>query len=311
MNKDFFEHIPLGTSLFGRFQLLEVIAAGETSGIYKVLSTWGSTRGTELALKITNVESSHTGKGSVDTESQLIKEIRLLSKIKSPNIVQAYDWFKDDLFLAYSMEYMERGSIEPLLRNSCNQSIQSALDILVPVALGLYDIHQAGIIHRDIKPQNILVNGAGQIKIADFGIAERNQPFLTKLNDPITGTIDFVSPEYVRDGSYDQRSDIYAWGTLCFLALTGHVPFEDESIVDALAKKASLNPPSVRQYRQDIPDYLFDICMKSIALNPADRFQSMSELLYVLNQGQSLVSHKTTGIKALEFLGFKVANVAI
>jgi serine/threonine protein kinase len=285
VNKDFYENIPVGTHLFGRFTLLDVIAASDQCGVFKVLSTWGETKGSVLALKITSLESSTLENTSTNQAEELIlKEIHLLSKIKSKKVVQAIDWFKDDLFLAYSMEYMANGSIENVLSFIYQRPVIEALPLLRSVAEGLFDIHHAGIIHRDIKPQNILISDSHQIKIADFGIAERMLGQRKVISEQITGTIDFVSPEYIKDGVYDYRSDIYAWGILSYLAVTGHVPFEDESVVDALSRKASEDPISPHFFRREIPVPLEQAILKAIARNPDDRFQSMDEVLVALQK---------------------------
>jgi len=285
VNKDFYEHIPPGTHLFGRFSLISVIAASDTCGVFKVLSTWGETKGRTLALKITSIDSltNNSANARLAADS-IMREIHLLSKIRSKHVVEAIDWFQDDCFLAYSMEYMGRGCIESLLLDLFEQPMIEALPLLSSVAKGLSDIHQAGVVHRDIKPQNILIAESGEIKIADFGIAERLLGKRKAVCEQITGTIDFVSPEYIKDGIYDHRSDIYAWGILSYLALTGHVPFEDQSVVDALARKASENPISPHFYRPELPPILERTIMKAIARKPEQRFQSMHEVLEALTE---------------------------
>ena len=286
VNKEFYENIPLGTHLFGRFSLLEVIAASDLCGVYKVLSTWGESKGKVLALKITSIDrSTALEEGSTPgtrSEELILKEIHLISKVKSNRVVQAFDWFQDDLFLAYSMEYMAHGSIESVLSYLYQCPIQEALPLLTAVAEGLSDIHRVGIIHRDIKPQNILISDKGEVKIGDFGIAERMTSKRKNDSQQITGTIDFVSPEYIKNGRYDHRSDIYAWGILSYLALTGHVPFEDESVVDALSRKASEDPISPRHFRSEISHELDSIILKAIARDPEDRFDSMDDIVSAL-----------------------------
>ncbi len=285
VNRDFYEHITPGTHLFGRFTLISVIAASDSCGIFKVLSTWGETKGRTLALKITSIDSlTNSTARAKDAADSIMREIHLLSKIRSKHVVEAIDWFQDDFFLAYSMEYMGRGCIESLLYDLYERPMTDALPLLSAVAEGLSDIHQAGVVHRDIKPQNILIADSGVIKIADFGIAERLLGRRKPISEQITGTIDFVSPEYIKDGIYDYRSDIYAWGILSYLALTGHVPFEDQSVVDALARKASENPISPHFHRPELPPILERTIMKAIARKPEQRFQTMDEVLEALTE---------------------------
>ena len=306
MNKIFFENVPLGTHLFGRFILREVIATNDSCGIFKVLSTWGETRGQILALKVMSA-----GSHAAASEAQLIQEIRLLAKLNSPHVVRAYDWFKDDNFIAYSMEYLGGGCLERKLLSAHKHSLTDIIELIEPIALGLQDIHRVGIIHRDIKPQNILLSVEGRIKIADFGIAVRKNTAYKELDNQINGTVDFLSPETILDGTYDQRSDIYAWGTLAYLALTGRLPFEDPSIVEAMTRKASIDPASPREHRLDIPEWLEKVVLSAIARNPENRFQTTEELLYSLRNRGHTVRNKTTLFKSLEFLGLEASDVAV
>lgn len=278
VNKEFYENIPVGTQLFGRFLLERLVCASDSGAVYRCITTWGKHKGKSVALKVTTSEPDFG-----PNQEQLIREIKLLSEISHPNIVKAFDWFQDSTFTAYSMEYIEGGTLEELLEASPDRSVAWSLDLLTQLALGLQAIHSHGIVHRDIKPQNLLVTKSGQLKIADFGISVQARAKDKPDANQITGTIDFVSPEYIRHGAYDARSDIYAWGVLAYLMLTGHVPFEDESIVDALTRKATEDPVSPRVYRADIPEKLGHIILKSLARQPNQRFQTVTELLAALS----------------------------
>lgn len=290
MNKEFYENISIGTNLFGRFLLLDIISSSDTGAVYKCQATWGEHRGKIVALKVTESRNN-----PAYTQEQLIREIKILSKITHPNIIQAYDWFEDEIFLAYSMEYVEGGTLDRILQHSPEFSISWSVNLLSQLALGLREIHRHGIIHRDIKPQNLLVTANNQLKIADFGIAVRRNSSKSEDTEQITGTIDFVSPEYIRSGTYDHRSDIYAWGVLAYLMLTGHVPFEDASIVDALTRKATEDPISPRSHRLDIPESLCHLILHALTRNPEDRIQSCDELLSSL-EGCAKSPRATSGI---------------
>lgn len=295
MNRDFYLNIPKGTKLFGRFALVDVISASDSSAIYKVEGTWGEHRGQTLALKVTSI-----GTENEVSEDQINREIKVLSKLDSEHIIKAFDWFQDDEFLAYSMEYVDGGTLESYCLNSYKQPVDWAISLLAQVAIGLRDIHQAGIIHRDIKPQNILISKDGIVKIADFGISVRANSRRKLTSEQLTGTVDYVSPEYIRHGIYNVRSDIYALGTLGYQLLTGHVPFEDESIVDALARKASQEALTPRKFRLDIPKYLESIILKCIKLDPNDRYQSIDEILYAIHTKTAELSHDTCSFKNLD-----------
>jgi serine/threonine protein kinase len=296
VNIDFYRNIPKDTLLFGRFKLLDVISASDSSAIYKVQSTWGELRDQILVLKVT-----HIAQQDKLIEDQILREIKVLSRLNSKYIIKAFDWFRDDEFLAYSMEYVDGGTLESICLNPQGNKFEFALNILTQTAIGLRDIHNAGIIHRDIKPQNILISKTGEIKIADFGISVRSSSKKPISSEQITGTVDYVSPEYIRDGIYDLRSDIYALGTLAFQLFTGHVPFEDESIVDALARKASQEAIKLSNFNKNVPQYIVDIVAKCLKLNPEHRFQSVDEIIYALSIKSHELTHKTTLLKGFNY----------
>lgn len=292
MNKEFYENIPIGSNLFGRFILLEVIAANESSGIYKCKCNWGEQRGQIIALKV-----SSSSPENFIIEHQLIKEIQTISSLNSDNIIKAYDWFRDESFIAYSMEYVDGGTLEDLINKSHDNSIAWCIAVASQVATGLKDIHTAGIVHRDIKPQNILVSKHGKIKIADFGISTLQRTKIKEENN-ITGTVDFLSPEQISTGKCDIRSDIYAWGTLFFYLLTGVVPFADESIIEALARKVNEDAIKVKFIRSDVPQYLSDIIAVCLARDPNHRFQSMNNVLHALSSKSGRSLSKTITFKS-------------
>jgi len=276
MNEQFFSNIDPGTLFFYRFKLIKCIAASDLGGVY--LCEDKKNPGRRVALKIISSTSSID---SVLSES-FYREMTAAQKIRHPNVLKSHNFFRDEDFTAFTMDYIEGGSLAELLEKKQRLSIKESFRILQETCRGLQAIHEAGVIHRDLKPENILLCKDKSVKIADFGIASINQENWSTRS--IVGTLNYLSPEYLRDGTFDERSDIYALGIIGYELLTGVLPFQGESFLETITLRVKLDPPHPRFFRLDCPKDLEDVVLKAMHRNPNRRHSSAKAMLAALNE---------------------------
>lgn len=269
MNRQFFENLLPGTILFGRFELVGCLCASDVGAVYKCLSL---TDRNIFALKVI----AHQALGTREQSIQFRREVELSLSIKHPHVVQAYDFFWDESFIAFSMEYISEGTLADLIEREGRLPLGRALSLLSQITAGLEAIHEKQIVHRDLKPENILIDEMGNAKITDFGIASAQSA--SGPSDHLSGTINYLSPEYVKHGTFDERSDIYALGVIAYELLTGFAPFSGDSLIDTLVRRVQFDPKAPRDFFNDIPRAISDMVLKAMHRRPERRFQTVREL---------------------------------
>lgn len=288
----------------GRYEVVRRLGSGSAGIVLECRDTQvGSTR---VALKLFPREMTRDRR----MVGRLQRELLLAFKVEHHNVVRFYDTVQDGEWFGYTMEYVEGTSLESLLRENTDFDIGTVIRVLQQICAGLDAIHIGGILHRDLKPGNILLTPEGVVKIADFGLAkETRDDFdspvgegletrsitldkrITDLGDT-PGTPDFISPEYIQLGVCDERSDIYAVGVIGFELLTGRSIFPDRHLPTLLRRKVNEDPPLVSTLRRDCPSELEDIVMRAINRNPAFRFQRAREMRDALQQLRSSAGHE-------------------
>jgi eukaryotic-like serine/threonine-protein kinase len=201
--------------------------------------------------------------------------------INHPNVVKSYEYISEGDFVAFTMEYVEGSSLDSLMVETV--AIGKIVIILQEIVKGLTAIHDAGIVHRNIKPENILVSKENEVKIVDFCCAQSltNQK---KLNDSfVMGTIDYVTPEYMLSGLVDFRTDIYGVGVLAYELVTGELPFRGSSVYETMTMRVKAEPLAPRTLRKECPSELDLVILKCMAKDPAQRYQASQELLSALD----------------------------
>lgn len=277
MNKQFFKNILPGTLLFSRFRLETCLSAKDTGAVYRCRDV--KENGKTVALKVV-LSCLDDGEAA----QKLFDELSLSQSVRHPHVLRAEAFYADDEFRAYTMEYMEGGTLQGALQSRSISPLKQQVNVLWQICEGLEAIHNAQIIHRDLKPDNVLVASGYDIRIADFGIATQlKQP--TAINDScITGTIDYLSPEYVLEGQSSRLSDIYAVGVIAYQLVTGRLPYDSESIVDLLSKKTLYDPVAPIKLAEECPLALNDFIMTAMARRPEQRAQSVQALLERLDR---------------------------
>jgi len=209
------------------------------------------------------------------------QEIRLARKIAHRNVVRTYDLGEANGMYYLTMEYVEGTSLKDLIASRGHLPVAVTLTVGKQLCRALEVAHEQGIIHRDIKPQNMVVEPTGFLKVMDFGIARlANRPQGKGLTQDGTaiGTPDYMSPEQISGIELDARSDLYSAGVVLFECLTGRLPFEAESMYALIAKHLDEPPPDPRTLNAEVPQALAAVILKAMAKQPADRYQSAAQM---------------------------------
>ncbi|MBR2586468.1 MAG: serine/threonine protein kinase [Thermoguttaceae bacterium] len=227
---------------------------------------------------------------------RFVREAQAIASLDHPHIVRAYDIdrFEDVHYIV--MEYFEGRNLRQIVDSDGPLSYEDAVNYIRQGAEGLIHAHRIGIIHRDVKPENLLANDEGLVKLLDLGLALLDENIFTHSNsssiadDKILGTADYLAPEQaINSHSVDARADIYSLGCTLYFCLTGHAPFPTGTIPQRLLAHQRQQPASIFVDRPDAPQDLVKICEKMMAKNPDDRYQSAQEVSEVLSRW--LVKH--------------------
>lgn len=272
MSLQFFKNILPGTTLFKKFELVRCLSAGEVGGVYLCRSLQDDSF---CALKIFSHQALRESK-----QSELFhQEVALSLKLRHPNVVRSHEFFSDESFVAFSMEYVSGGTLADIVEAGREIPVDSVVHILTQVTAGLVAIHEAGIIHRDLKPENILLTPEGTVKITDFGIASAESSVSSMKAEQLAGTVNYLSPEYIADGTFDERSDIYALGVIAYEVMTGKAPFCGDCLVDTLVRRVQFDPVPPREVRAGLPRSLSELAIKAMHRSPERRYQHARDIL--------------------------------
>jgi serine/threonine-protein kinase len=254
-----------GALFAGRYEVKEILGSGGMGVVYRAFD-----RELQEAM----------GGGSVALE-RFKQEIRLARRIAHRNVVRTYDLGEVNGMYFLTMEYVEGTSLKELIDSRGKLPVAVALTVGKQLCRALEVAHAEGVIHRDIKPQNIVVDPTGFLKVTDFGIARLANPpqgkGLTEAGVSI-GTPDYMSPEQLSGAELDPRSDLYAAGVVLFECVTGRVPYVADTPWALVAKHIEEEPPSPRALNADVPETLAAVILKAMAKNPSERFASASEM---------------------------------
>ena len=264
-----------GATFAGRYEVKEILGAGGMGVVYRAFDRELQE---PVAIKTLRPEAMAGGSIALDRFKQ---EIRLARRIAHRNVVRTYDLGEEKGMYYLTMEYVEGTSLKQLITSRGKLPATVALTVGKQLCRALEVAHAEGVIHRDIKPQNIVVEPSGFLKVMDFGIARLANPpqgkGLTEAGMSI-GTPDYMSPEQLSGAELDPRSDLYAAGVVLFECLTGRVPFEAETTWALVAKHLEEEPPDPRTLSPDVPGELATVILKAMAKNPADRYATASEM---------------------------------
>lgn len=289
LDKLYFSNIKPGTVLFGKFRVERCLSAGQVGGVYLCANLAAGDKPAALKVLATEAEKN------ADLAAAFRRELELSCRVAHPNVAAGSDFYQDEEFTAFAMEYVGGGTLADAMERK-KFTAKESLKLLFQLAAGLQALHSRGIIHRDLKPENALINAEGLVKIADFGIASYQGAEDPEMRDRIVGTMDYLSPEYIAHGAYDHRADIYALGVIGYELITGKLPYSGGSILDSLMRRVQTDPPAPNELAADCSPELGALIMKAIKRSPDERYQYTAELLRDI--GRLIPGERTPNIDA-------------
>jgi len=273
----------VGQLLDGRYAVQARIARGGMATVYLAID---QRLDRKVALKVMH------GNLADDDEflQRFIREARSAARLTHPGVVHVYDQGEHDGVAFLAMEYVPGRTLRDLMRERGTLSPREALDVMEPVLDALGAAHAAGLVHRDVKPENVLLADDGRLKVADFGLARAVNSATTSQTGLLLGTVAYLAPEQVERGLADARSDVYAAGVLLFEMLTGTKPFEGETAVQVAFQHVTSEVPAPSSRAPGIPRAMDELVAEAAARDPQQRPADARELLMLVRETRHRMS---------------------
>ena len=277
----------IGQIIKDRYEILEVLGEGGMAFVYKAMDTQ-----LERYVAIKTLKPNYVNQETF--VERFRREAKTAANLNHPNIVQIFDWgIEEEPF--FVMEYIEGNTLTSIVAKNRTISLSDVLFIGAQVASGLQAAHQKGLVHRDIKPGNIMITPDGKVKVTDFGIVslQNEESDITKTGS-ILGTASYISPEQAQGRPVSIESDLYSLGTVLYELIAGKPPFSGESPISTATKHLTDKPEKLSNFRKDIPKGVENAVLKLLEKSTFDRFKSAEDLRAVLlQQRTSLQSEQT------------------
>jgi serine/threonine-protein kinase len=267
-----------GPKRLGKYELLEVVGEGGMGVVYKAVDP---EIGRLVGIKMM------TGQVISDPRhlKRFYREAQSAGKLRHPNIVTIYDLGVEEAIPYMVMEFLEGESLDALIRCGRGISLEEKLNIVIQACNALAYAHEQEIVHRDIKPGNVMLLKDGTVKLVDFGIARIGREHITRTGQ-LLGSIQYMSPEQIQDSPVDLRTDIFSTGVMLYQLLTYQLPFEGKDAGETLLKIIHDPPPPLGRFLSAYPPELDDIVQRVLAKNPDERYQTATDLAFDLSHVQ-------------------------
>jgi serine/threonine-protein kinase len=278
MNGDVIGHV-----IKGRYKLIDERGRGSFATVYVARDLEDNRI---YAVKVMHLELS----SDAELLARFQREAHILLNLSDPHIVRIFNYGNDNTMHYIIMDYIDGQSLKYYMINQGPLEPLQALNYTRQIAEGLDTAHKQGVVHRDIKPQNILINSKDMVKITDFGLARSQETVTLTQSNVFMGTAYYISPEQAESGrSADTRSDLYSVAAVLFEMLTGRPPYEGDTAVDIVIKHMNDKIPSICHLRPSLPMEMDTFMQKALAKSPADRFATPREFIAALEQIQECI----------------------
>ena len=279
----------IGRVITGHYKLIDERGRGSFATVYLARDLEDNKI---YAVKVMHLELSGDG----ELLARFQREAHILLNLSDPHIVRIFDYGNDNNMHYIVMDYIDGQSLKYYMINDGPLEPLRSINYARQIAEGLEVAYKQGVVHRDIKPQNILINSKDMVKITDFGLARSRETVTLTQSNMFMGTAYYISPEQAESGrSADTRSDLYSVATVLFEMLTGHPPYEGETAVDIVIKHMNDKIPSICRLRPELPLEMDTFMQKALAKAPADRFATPQEFIAALDQIQERIPAGTAG----------------
>ena len=268
-----------------QYRILSELGTGGMGVVYRAVDLL-----LEREVAIKRLRSEYAASSSV--MDRFRKEAQLQANLNHPNIAQLYTLVQDGDSLCIVMELVN-GAV---LRNYMPLHWQSALPVVLQVLEALDYAHRRGVLHRDVKPENIVIDREGTVKVMDFGIAHALGAARMTRERVVIGTLEYMSPERVLNREMDQRSDLYSVGVLLFEMLCGRLPFEGESEYQLLRNQVETDPPPVSQFVAGVPAFVEAAVRQALEKDPRNRYPFCADMAAVLREGSAAAGWKLQSV---------------
>ncbi len=262
----------MGEVIAGRYELEELAGRGGMSSVYRAYDRLLERK---VALKVLHEQYSL----DEDYVERFRREARSAAQLSHPSIVTVIDRGEQDGRQFIVFEYVDGETLKELIERRGPLPVRQALELILQVARALGFAHERGLVHRDVKPQNVLLDDGGRAKVTDFGIARSIDLTSVTETGTVLGSSDYIAPEQASGDPVDAQSDIYSLGVVVYELLTGQIPFPADNFVAAALRHVNEPPPSVLERRPDVPLRLVATAERMLAKDPADRFASMADVI--------------------------------
>jgi predicted Ser/Thr protein kinase len=266
-----------GDLIAGRYELLELVGSGGMSGVWKAHDRLLDRT---VAIKILHEQFTD----DEEYVERFRREARSVAQLSHPNIVTVIDRGEEEGRQYIVFEYVEGENLKQVVERSGRLPVRDALEMALQMGRALAFAHDRGLVHRDVKPQNVLINDDGQAKMTDFGIARSVDVQGVTITGTVLGTSEYIAPEQARGQRVDALTDVYSLGVVLYELLTGGVPFQGENFVAIALRHVNEPPPSVIERRPDVPPRVALAVERAMAKRPEDRFESMDEFVAELEE---------------------------
>ena len=261
-----------GKKLDGRYEIHELIGVGGMAYVYRCTDTIDDR---EVAVKILKDEFLN----NEEFIRRFKNESKAIAMLSHPNIVKVYDVSFGDMIQYIVMEYIDGITLKEYIGQQGVLDWREALHLTTQILRALQHAHNKGVVHRDIKPHNIMLLQDGTIKVTDFGIARLTDTQTKTMTEQAIGSVHYIAPEQARGSKTDGKSDIYSVGVMLYEMITGKLPFDADSAVSVALMQLQSTPEMPRKINPSIPIGLEQITMHAMQKNPEDRYQTTAEMI--------------------------------